>query len=128
MKTLCYQILMTKYIKLIEMDIATDPNLSLAALNPYTLPFIIIIIIIITSSSSVKSGLEPQANAFLLLSMSVVTTSTDGRQKYGGWAFSDRPYMFFNAHQSQRHGSTHPLNFNQVRYHLYICRAQHSQA
>ena len=30
------------------------------------------------------------------------------RQKYGGWACSNSPHMFFYVHQSHRHKSTHP--------------------
>ena len=78
------------------------------------------------SSSSSSSGefvLEPQAEAFQLLSTSVVATPTDSRQKCGGWAYSNGPHMFLNVHQSQRHDSTHPRLYNQVGYHSYICGA-----
>ena len=42
-----------------------------------------------SSSSSVESALEPPAEAFLFLCTSVVTTPTDGKQKYGGWTYGD---------------------------------------
>ena len=35
-------------------------------------------------------------------------TLAHGRQKYGGWACSDRPHMFFYVHQPHRHDSTQP--------------------
>ena len=32
-------------------------------------------------------------------------------EKYGGWACSNGPHMFFYVHQSHRHDSTHPSLF-----------------